>query len=166
MKVPGCLPRFWANIRVPSLWHILFGTRVVVRATTGSAPQGASLIEASVYGIPKLTSTAHSMCTTRRRYCSERSVHSIVYSTLACLREFAEKRVWQQVSGLVVIHCHHSILCRRPVKRQQPISWDCLRRCNIGSNEELISNLTQLQIVLRRYLHSVIPAVMEGSPVR
>ena len=27
--------------------------------------------------------------------------------------EFAEKRVWPQRRGLVVTHCHHSILCRR-----------------------------------------------------
>ena len=37
---------------------------------------------------------------------------SLAYPTLARLREFAEKRVWPQRRGLVVINCHHSILCR------------------------------------------------------
>ena len=46
-------------------------------------------------------------------------VGSLAYPTLACLREFAEKRVWLQKRGVVVTHCRHSMLC---LKRQQTIS--------------------------------------------
>ena len=52
---------------------------------------------------------------------------SLAYPPLARLRESAEKRVWQQRRGLVVTHCHHSILCRRspeaPVTNQRHY-WD------------------------------------------
>ena len=49
--------------------------------------------------------------------CVHALVHSLVYPTLARIREFAEKRVWSQRRGLVVTHCHYV-----PVKRQQPIN--------------------------------------------
>ena len=38
---------------------------------------------------------------------------SLAYSTLARLRESAEKRVWQQRRGPVVSYCRRSIMCRR-----------------------------------------------------
>ena len=47
----------------------------------------------------------------------------LAYPTLARLRESAEKRVWQQRRGLVVTHCHHSILCRR--SREAPAANQC-----------------------------------------
>ena len=49
-------------------------------------------------------------------------VGSLAYPSLTCLREFAEKRVWLQRRGLIDTHCRHSMVFRRCVKRQQPIS--------------------------------------------
>ena len=40
-------------------------------------------------------------------------VASFAYPTFTRLREFAEKRIWQQRRGLVVTRCRHSVLYRR-----------------------------------------------------
>ena len=39
-------------------------------------------------------------------------VSNLAYPTLACLREIAEEKDWPRTLGLVVTHCHHSILRR------------------------------------------------------
>ena len=58
---------------------------------------------------------------------------NLVYSTLARLRESAEKRVWQQRCGVAVIYCHHSILCRRsreaPAANQRHYRDATLKAC-------------------------------------
>ena len=49
----------------------------------------------------------------RTFYCLIYPVNNLAYPTLARLRESAEKRVWQQRRGLVVIHCHQFVVRMR-----------------------------------------------------
>ena len=100
MRVRGCLPRFRANIRVPSNLEAPFLTRRLRKRQTAAPPHGAKKL-VSTHVVSYYPPEAP-------RIISGSII--LAYPTLARLRELAEKRVWLRTRGLTITH---SILCRR-----------------------------------------------------